>query len=256
MSRASKLRVRFRGGAGATLVGVLEQPADQPRAFALFAPCFTCPKDAKAIVRVSEGLASAGIAVLRYDVTGSGHSGGDFARTSFSSQVEDLVAAAEYLRAEHRPPSLAMGISLGGAVVLSGARRIPELEAVATLNAPADTIHLHELLLRLAPDVLETGEAEIEVLGRSIRIGRRLVEDLPRHDIEAAARGLGLPLMIFHAPEDEIVSIKSAQRLLDVALHPKSLVAVDRSDHLLLRNRAAPGVVARILAAWLEQYLR
>jgi putative redox protein len=249
-------RVGFAGGLGHHLVGQLELPDGAPVAHAVFAPCFTCPKDAKAIVRISRALAARGIAVLRYDVTGIGHSEGEFTATTFTSQVDDLVAAAAFLRRHHRAPTLALGISLGGAVVIAGARQIPEAKAVATVNAPADTVHLRELLLRLAPEIMTDGEAEVTLVGARIRIGRPLVEDLARHDILGATADLGLPLMVFHAPEDTVVSVNNAHRLLDAAHHPKSLIALDGSDHLLLQRPDAATMIADIVAAWTRQYLQ
>jgi putative redox protein len=237
------------------LAGQLEMPDGEPVAFALFAPCFTCPKDAKAIVRISRRLAELGLAVLRYDVTGVGESEGSFAATSFTSQVEDLEAAAEFLRYGHRAPELAIGISLGGAVALVGAPRIAEMAAVATINAPADTIHLRDLLLRRAPEILSRGEQEVTLGGARIRLGRALVDDLARHDIEAAAATLGLPLMVFQAPEDEMVDVDNAHRLLTAARHPKSMVAVAGADHLLLTRPDAATFIADILATWTRQTL-
>jgi len=161
----SRRRVSFTGSLGHELRGQLELPDGDTLGCALFAPCFTCPKDAKAIVRASRALAEHGVTVLRYDVTGTGESGGSFAETSFTSQVEDLEAAADYLRNHHRAPRLVVGISLGGAVVLAGSRRVPEVAAVATINTPADTVHLRDLLVRRAPQLLTEGSAEVLLFG-------------------------------------------------------------------------------------------
>jgi putative redox protein len=251
-------RVRFAGALGDELAGQLELPPDDrsPRAFALIAPCFTCPKDAKAIVRISRGLAAAGIGVLRYDVTGVGDSDGDFTDTTFASQIDDMVAAAAHLRDHHRAPQLLMGISLGGAVAVAGARRIPEARAVATINAPAATTSLRRLLLGMAPEVLEQGTAEVTLMGATTRIGRALVDDLAEHDVEAAAADLGLPLMIFQAPGDQVVAVDNAHRLLAAAHHPKSLIALDGADHLLLARRDTATYIADIVTLWVKQYLQ
>ncbi len=251
MSRASE-RVTIPGSLGHPLAGDLELPATAPTAAALLAPCFTCSKDAKALVRVARALAESGLAALRYDVTGAGASGGDFAATTFASQVGDLLAAAAFLRARGLPPRLVAGISLGGAVALEAALGIPEAAAVATVNAPADTVHLRDLLLAAAPEIASRGAAPVTLLGRTTSIGHPLLEDLPRHDPERAAATLGRPLLIVHAPADAVVPVDHAHRLLAAARHPKSLVAVDGADHLLLSPPHAAAWVGRLIAAWAE----
>jgi putative redox protein len=138
-------RVEFPGAYGDSLSARLDRPAGAPRAYALFAHCFTCSKDFVASARVSRALAVRGIAVLRFDFTGLGSSAGDFANTNFSSNVEDLVRAADYLRTEHDAPALLVGHSLGGTAVLAAAARIPEAAAIATIGAPAHPAHVKRL---------------------------------------------------------------------------------------------------------------
>lgn len=253
MSRGTEA-VRFPGGAGAELGGQIEWPDGEPAGWAAFAPCFTCPKDAKAIVSASRSLAEHGVAVLRYDVTGIGASEGAFEDTTFATQVADLEAAAAAARARGARRLLLVGISLGGAAVLAGASRIDDVAAVATINASSDTGHLRALLARAAPGILEDGAADVTLFGKTTRIGRALLEDLPRHDVEAAAADLARPLMIFHAPGDRTVPADHARRLFTAARHPKSFVAVDDADHLLLEPRGAAERVGHILAAWSAAY--
>lgn len=252
---STKRRVRFTGSLGAELAGRLELPPFDPRGVALLAHCFTCSKDAKGIVRIARALVDEGYAVLRFDFTGVGESGGDFARTTFSTNLEDLVAAASFLRSEYRAPDLLVGHSLGGAAVLAGAHRIPETKAVATLAAPSDTRHLEHSLLHMAPELAHQEAAEVDVVGRSVRIGRPLLDDLASTDLESAIAGLGLPLMIFHSPQDEIASIDHARRIYKAARHPKSFVALDGADHLLLAREADAYYVGRMLAAWAARYV-
>ncbi len=255
MTERRSRRVRFAGGAGDTLVGQLELPALEARGWALFAPCFTCLKDTKAVAHISRTLAEHGIGTLRFDFTGLGESEGDFAETTFSTQLDDLEAAAAYLRNEAAAPALLVGMSLGGAVALAGTDRIPEVRAVTTVNAPSDTAHLSELLLERAPELATQETAEVTLLGRTTHIGRAMVEDLRRHDIEAAVARLGRALLIFHAPADQVVGAAAAERLFRAAKHPKSFVAIDGSDHLLLSDRDDPRFVGEVMAAWAGRYL-
>jgi len=221
----------------------------------VFAPCVTCPKDAKAIVRVARTLAASGVGVLRYDVTGSGESAGDFAATTFASQVGDLAAAAKLLGQEHEAPRLLLGISLGGAVALTAAHELEQLRAVVTVNTPAATTSLRSLLQRLEPRIEQEGVAEVVLFGRRTRIGRGFLEDLPNHDIEAATMNLGKPLLICQAPADSVVPVHNGHRLFDAARHPKSFHAIDGVDHLLLENLDAAETAARVIVAWSAPYL-
>jgi len=246
-------RLTFRGALGDPLAARLELPDGEPRAYALFAHCFTCSKDLRAAREISRALASRGFGVLRFDFTGLGESEGDFADSDFSSNVSDLVAAADFLRAEREAPRLLVGHSLGGAAAIVAAARVSEVDAVATIGAPSEAAHVRETLLRDNPDLEGSAEAEVELAGRRFRIRRELLEDLERQNVEAAARGLGRSLLILHAPEDEIVPIEHAERLFAAARHPKSLVALDGADHLLTREEDARWAGAA-LAAWAERY--
>ncbi len=247
-------KLTFEGASGAALAARLDLPQGEPRAYALFAHCFTCTKDIFAAQRIAGALAERGIAVFRFDFTGLGHSGGEFANTNFSSNVDDLVAAADYLRATRKPPKLLIGHSLGGAAVLAAAARVPEAAAVATIGAPADPKHL-ALLFRDATDEIEAkGEAVVELGGRSVRIEKQFLDDISGHKLEAAVGSLRGALMVFHAPRDEIVGIDNAGRIFAAAKHPKSFVSLDDADHLLSRKADAV-YVAQVLTAWAGRYL-
>jgi putative redox protein len=246
-------RRTFRGAFGDALSGRLELPGGELRGHALFAHCFTCSKDLRAAREISRALAGHGFAVLRFDFTGLGESEGDFAGTDFSSNVGDLVAAADFLRAELEAPRLLVGHSLGGAAAIVAAARISEVRAVATIAAPSDAAHVREILLRANPELEGSEEAEVELAGRRFRIRRELLEDLDRQSVEAAVAGLGRPLLVLHAPEDEIVGIEHAERLFAAARQPKSLVALDGADHLLTGSADAERAGA-VLGAWAGAY--
>ncbi len=248
-------RIRFPGASGAELAARLEMPAGEPAGYALFAHCFTCSKDLKAIVRISRALAARGFGVLRFDFTGLGESAGEFADTNFSSNLDDLVAAANYLRESRGGPHLLVGHSLGGAAVLAAAGRIPGVQAVATVAAPSDTEHLGETLVRLAPELEASGEAEVRLGGQRFRIRRQLLDDLAEHSMDRHLKGLGLPLLIFHSPQDEVVGIEHAARIYKAARHPKSFISLDGADHLLLRREEDSRFVAGVLAAWARRYV-
>ncbi|MBL8672724.1 MAG: alpha/beta fold hydrolase [Alphaproteobacteria bacterium] len=247
-------KASFPGALGAALDGRLELPDGPPAAAALFAHCFTCSKDVLAARRIAEGLAAAGFAVLRFDFTGLGHSGGEFANTTFSSNVDDLVAAAGWLRGAHGAPALLVGHSLGGAAVLAAAHRIPEVRAVATIGAPAEPAHVAHLLAGAVDAIRADGEAEVTLGGRAFRIKRQFLDDIAGQRLAERIAALRRALLIFHAPTDETVGIENAAAIYAAAKHPKSFVSLDGADHMLTRREDA-AYVASVLAAWASRYV-
>lgn len=248
-------KITFTGSQGDELAARLDLPAVEPRAIALFAHCFTCGKDIAAASRISAGLVAEGFGVLRFDFTGLGSSEGEFANTNFTSNIADLVAAADMLRERHQAPSLLVGHSLGGAAVLAAAGRIPEVTAVATIAAPSDPAHVAGVF---NPDDLAAieaqGEAEVNLGGRPFRIKRQFLEDIRADRIDTAMQGLGAALLVMHSPIDNVVDIDHARRIYQAARHPKSFVALDGANHLLTRQADAT-YVAQILGAWAARYL-
>lgn len=247
-------RVNFVGSDGSRLAARLDRPAGRPRAHALFAHCFTCSKEIFAASRIAGALAERGIAVLRFDFTGLGASEGEFANTNFSSNVEDLVRAAEHMRGEGMAPALLVGHSLGGAAVLAAAGRIPEVRAVATINAPADPAHLAHLLGESEAEIDAKGEATVTLAGRSFTIRKQFLDDIRAQSLAESIGALRRALLVFHAPRDAQVGIENASAIFAAAKHPKSFVSLDDADHLLSRREDAV-YVAEVLAAWAGRYL-
>lgn len=247
-------RVTFPGSSGDLLAARLDLPACPIRAYALFAHCFTCSKDLFAVQRLASALAERGVAVLRFDFTGLGASDGEFANTNFSSNVEDLHRAAHYLAQHHGPAELLIGHSLGGAAVLAGASELPEVKAVVTIAAPADADHVIASFRAEVPAIESEGEANVELAGRRFTIRRQFLDDVRAQDLSAKIRTLGRPLLILHAPADEVVGVDNAKRIFEAARHPKSFVSLDLADHLLTRREDAL-FVADVVSAWCSRYL-
>jgi len=247
--------VSFPSANGHALAARLDVPsAVAPRAFAVFAHCFTCSKESKAAIFISEALNAAGIAVLRFDFTGLGGSEGEFANTTFSSNVADLVAAANWLKREHTAPAILVGHSLGGAAVLAAAGSLPEVVAVATINAPADPGHVAHLFSEQRAEIDARGEAEVELAGRKFHVRRQFLEDIAEQKLTTAIASLRRALIVFHSPRDTVVGIDNASVIFLAARHPKSFVSLDDADHLLNR-RADAQYVGAVLAAWSSRYL-
>lgn len=247
-------KLEFEGGNGARLAARLDLPVGPVRGFAIFAHCFTCSKDLNATRRISSGLSSKGIAVLRFDFTGLGSSEGEFSSTNFSSNVADLVRAANMLREEYEAPGLLIGHSLGGAAVLVAASAIPELKAVVTIGAPADASHVVQNFSAHVENIEKDGKAEVSLGGRKFTIEKQFLEDLAGTSVTDHVSKLKLPLLIFHSPLDATVGIENAATLFKAAKHPKSFVSLDQADHLLASPDDA-AFVASTIAAWSERYM-
>jgi uncharacterized OsmC-like protein/pimeloyl-ACP methyl ester carboxylesterase len=239
---------------GQRLAGLLDHPVGEARAYALFAHCFTCGKDSHAAKRIAEALTARGIGVLRFDFTGLGSSEGEFANTTFSSNVADLVAAADQLRKVRRAPAILIGHSLGGAAVLAAAPRVREARAVATIGAPSDPAHVAGLFKDRLAEIDASGEVEVTLAGRPFRIRRAFLDDVAEQELSGRIAGLRKALLIFHSPTDDIVGIDNASRIFAAARHPKSFVSLAGADHLLSSRRDA-AYVANVIAAWTERYL-
>src|SRR5579871_823757 len=242
-------RFDFLNAEGLRLSGLLDNPPGEARAYALFAHCFTCGKDVHAARRIAEGLTKLGIAVLRFDFTGLGSSDGEFANTTFSSNVADLIAAADELRRTRRAPTILIGHSLGGAAVLRVAAAVPEARAVVTIAAPSDPSHVLGLLKDKLAAIQAGGEVEVAIAGRTFRISRGFLDDIAEQNLAARIAELRKGLLIFHSPSDETVGIDNASRIFLAAKHPKSFVSLAGADHLLSKRSDAT-YVANVIAAW------
>ena len=243
-------------GSQAVLAGVLELPENgEPRAFALFAHCFTCGKDFLPQKRIARALARAGIATLRFDFSGLGASEGEFAETSFLTNLDDLMAGAAWLEQHYRAPELLVGHSLGGAAVLAVAGKLPGVRAVATIGAPSDPAHVTQLFSDQKAAILSEGEADVELAGRTFRIGRKFVEDFETFNHKSLLQSLrGIDILILHSPLDQVVSIENAAENFALLKHPKSFISLAGADHLLLEAGAAD-YVASLIEVWARRSL-
>lgn len=247
-------RTEFRGADGQRLAGRIDLPDEHVRAHALFAHCFTCGKDISAANRIARALVDHGIAVLRFDFTGLGSSEGEFANTNFSSNVADLVAAADHLRSAREAPQLLIGHSLGGAAVLAAASAIPEVRAIVTIGAPSDPTHVAGLFREHLDQICTEGQAEVQLAGRSFRIKRQFLQDAAEQQLTERLGKLRRSLLVMHSPTDTTVGIDNATKIFVAARHPKSFVSLADADHLLTRHADAV-YAANLIAAWSERYL-
>jgi len=244
----------FPGANGQTLSGRLEHPVGTPRAWAIFAHCFTCSKESAAAIRVSRKLAALGFAVLRFDFAGIGSSSGAFEDTTFSSNVDDLVAAADFVRSGYGPPGLLVGHSLGGAAVLAAAGRIADAAAVVTIGAPADVAHVEQNFADAVEAIETHGAADVKLGGRPFTIRRELLEDIRSQPQMQRIAALRKALLVMQAPGDTLVGIDNATAIFRAAKHPKSFVSLDDADHFLTKPADA-AYAAEVIAAWASRYI-
>lgn len=244
----------FAGADGERLAGRFDMPQGTPRAYALFAHCFSCSRDSLAATRIARALAGCGIAVLRFDFAGLGDSEGEFAARGFGGDVRDIVAAARAMAAAGRAPRLLIGHSLGGTAALAAAGALPEIAAVATIGAPYDAGHVTKLFGDRLDAIAHDGEATVDLGGRAFVIRRGFLEDLRSHEPARILPALNRPLMVLHSPVDDVVGIDNASAIFLAARHPKSFVSLDQADHLLSDPRDA-SFAAQVIAAWAMRYL-
>ena len=249
------LKLTFPNQQGQQLSAWLDLPVgEHPGASVLFAHCFTCSKNLRAVRNISRALTQHGFAVMSFDFTGLGESEGEFAETNFSSNVDDLVAAAMYLAERVHAPAVLVGHSLGGAAVLQAATRIDSIQAVVTIGAPADPSHVRKHFREDEATLMKKGEATVSIGGRPFRVKRQFIEDLEAHDIETELPGLKKALLVMHSPQDTIVGIENAARIYHAARHPKSYISLDGADHLL-SEKADSLYAGNMIAAWASRYI-
>jgi len=244
----------FKGSLGDDLVARLDSP-ESPDAYVLFAHYFTGNKDISALSRISRALNQENIALFRFDYTGLGASGGDFANTNFSSNVKDLIAAADFMREHYEAPQIVVGHSLGGTAAIAAAADIPEVKAVATIGSPCDTAHVQHNFANHIDEINEKGEAEVILGGKKFNIKKQFLDDISNQNMPEKISNLRRALLVMHSPVDATVSIENAQRIYEFAKHPKSFISLDSADHLLMRSPADSKYVAAVLAAWASRYL-
>lgn len=248
-------RIAFKNRDGHELSARLELPLGAPPShFAIFAHCFTCGKGIKAATLISRALTQKGFAVLRFDFTGLGQSEGDFAETGFTTNLSDLEAAADYLKAHHQAPKLLVGHSLGGTAVIHASAKMDSIEAVVTIGAPFEASHVTHLFADKETDIMAKGRAEVNIGGRSFEIGKEFIEDLKKHTTASLLPDLRKALLVMHSPQDKIVEVKNAADIYHAAHHPKSFVSLDGADHLLSKENDG-AYVAEVIGAWSSRYL-
>jgi len=248
-------KVEFEGSQKANLAARIDEP-DQgvTKGSVLFAHCFTCSKNLRAVGRISRTLTEHGMGVFRFDFTGLGESEGDFADTNFSSNIDDLLAAAKYMEQEWTAPRMLIGHSLGGAAVLQAAHHISSAEAVATIAAPSNPEHVAHLLMDKKDEIEKTGKARVKLAGRVFTIKKQFLDDLKEQAMNKVIKNLEKPLLIFHSPVDNTVGIDNAAHIYKLAKHPKSFISLDDADHLLTNEEDAK-YVGSVASAWADRYL-
>ncbi|MFK7964693.1 MAG: alpha/beta fold hydrolase [Burkholderiaceae bacterium] len=247
-------KVEFTNKQGEKLAARLDMPDVTPRGFALFAHCFTCSRDTKGAAYIAKALSEQGFGMLRFDFTGLGGSGGDFGNTSFSSNIEDLLCAADWLRDNHQAPTLMIGHSLGGAATLAAAPQVPECVAVATIGAPFDPEHVRHQFEKDLDLIEQQGKAQVSIAGRPFTISKSFIDDLSGQPQHNRIKDLNRALLVMHAPDDKTVGVDNARRIFLAAEHPKSFVSLDSADHLLNSEDDAR-YAAQVMAAWASRYL-
>lgn len=247
-------KISFQGALGNSLSARLDSPLGEIKAYALFVHCFTCSKDFLAASHISSALTEKGIAVLRFDFTGLGSSEGEFSNTNFSSNIEDIKAAIDYLKSEGKSPQILIGHSLGGAAILRAAESVSDLKALVTINAPSDPSHLRRLMKSSLQEIESQGYAKVVLGGREFQIQKQFIDDLENHKSLSYLKDIRAALLIFHSPQDTTVDLENAKLIFTAAHHPKNFISLYEADHLLTQPSDAV-YVADIIKSWVNRYL-
>lgn len=249
------IRISFKNNSDENLSGIVELPVNQKaKSFAVFAHCFTCNKNFKAINNISNALTNAGIGVLRFDFTGLGESDGEFENTNFSSNSDDIISAATYLQNNYTSPEILIGHSLGGAAALLAKQSIPSVKAVVTIGAPYEPVHVTALFKNKVDTIEADGIAEVNIGGRNFFIKKQLLDDIENQNLLHAIHNLDAAILVMHAPEDEIVALDNATQIFKAAKHPRSFIALDGADHLI-SNKADSLYAGNLIAQWASKYI-
>ena len=244
----------FKNSSGETLSGRLELPAGKPKAFALFAHCFTCSKNFVAASKISKHLSLLGIATLRFDFTGLGNSEGDFSNTNFSSNIDDLKSAYNAIQKEYEAPALLIGHSLGGAAVLKLQEELDDVKAVVTVGAPSDVGHVAHLFETNIEEINKEGKARVNLAGREFEIQKHFIDDINEHDLLNSLSESKKSFLILHSPTDATVSVDHAAKIYGALKHPKSYISLDKMDHLVSKASDAQ-YIAELISSWVTRYL-
>ena len=247
-------KITFNNNKGQALAARIEFPEEAPKSYAIFAHCFTCNKNLSAVRNIIRILNKSGIAVLSFDFTGLGDSEGDFANTNFSSNVNDLISAASFLKENYVAPNILIGHSLGGAAVIFAAGQIDSINAVATIGAPSNPKHVSHLLKSGIDEINEKGEAVLEIGGREFKIQKQFLNDINEQNMEETLKELKLPLLVFHSPQDTTVGIENAAQIYKAAWHPKSFISLDGATHMLT-DKSDSIYVGKMIANWVDRYI-
>ncbi len=248
-------KIKFLNRNGQKLTGYLDFPLNKtPKAYAIFAHCFTCSKDLKAIANINNSLANAGIASLRFDFTGIGESEGNFSDTNYTGYIDDVLSSAEFLNTNYKPPKLLIGHSLGGCIAIESAPKIPSAAAVAIIGTPAEPSNLSEKLKKTKERALSEGTAETEIGGLKFRFKKEFFDDIEKHILKPFIKNLNRPLLILHSPADTYTAIENAGLIFQAAQHPKSFISLDDVDHLMLKKEDAL-YIGELIAVWVSKYL-
>lgn len=249
-------KVEFKGAFGDVLSAKIDYPdSGEVRSWVLFAHGFSIGKDLKPIRTISKALVEDGYGMLRFDFTGLGESDGDFSNTNFTSNCDDIRAAAKFMEESNKAPCVLIGHSFGGTASLNIANEIPSVKAVATIGSPCDTKHIVHQFGNKLEEIFIEGEAQVLLAGRPFTIKEQFINDIRSQDMISQIEELKVALMIFHSPQDKVVNIDNAGHIYSRAHHPKSFVSLDGADHLLLRNSKDAEYVAHVLTAWAERYI-
>jgi len=249
------LQVKFLNSRGNHLSGKIDMPFNEHiKHYAIFAHCFTCSMELKAIANINNILTKYGFAVLRFDMTGIGESEGSFPDSNFTTQIDDVVSAAKFLDENYSGPELLIGHSLGGAAIMFASKNIQSIKALVTIASPEEPANLAIKLKRTKDRSVKMGVAETEIGGVKFNFKPQFFKDIEGYNAAKLQKDIRLPYLVLHSTADTYSDLSNAYTLYNRANEPKSIVSLDDIDHLML-NKDDAHYAGQIIAAWAVKYL-
>ncbi|AKQ70469.1 hypothetical protein A176_007381 [Myxococcus hansupus] len=237
--------VTLRGAEGEVATARLDLPPGRAVASAVLVGCFACLGPSPGPSRLAHALVARGFAVLTLDFT-SPPSTGASNRPDTVPSVDAVVAAAAWLRERHPPARLLVGHSLGGTAAAAALPRLPEVAALALVNAPVGGAPVRE---RLPSPAREAGEGDVDFGPGRLRLTHGFMRDIDEARLRQALGAFPGAVLAMQAPEDRYVSLEHARRWMAMARRSASLMLLEGADHFLSHDADA-GFASDILGAW------
>ena len=203
-------------------------------------------KDRPALITLAEGLAAAGISVLRFSFSGNGGSDGAFTDSTITKEIADLGNVIDALDGYN---VCYVGHSMGGAV---GVLRASADERIQLLVSLAGMVHTKAFAQREFGDV--TPDEGFMWDEPDCPLSQAYMDDMAAIDsVAKSASKFAVPWLLVHGTEDDIVPIEDSRDILQYANEETELLELPGVDHVFSGDSTA--IMVEKVVAWIRQNL-